>query len=191
VKIPKLWLASCALAIAWAAPALAQNTGAAAPAPPADRVQTSLKVQVVISKYKGDTRLSSVPFSLTVTTNDRKSLVQSGTQVLIPMVTTEGKTVGPVYKDVGTHIECSANGLDANHYKLNLLVEDSTLAAEDQAATSLLSSAPSRIRSFRSEQVVVLTPGETTQYTTAEDRQSGEQVRVSVSIASLSTTVTK
>jgi Flp pilus assembly secretin CpaC len=173
-------------------PSFSQQRAPAAPAaPPAERVLTSLKVQVVLARYRGDKRISSVPFTMAVTANERPSVVQSGTQVLIPMVTTEGKTVGPVYKDVGTRIECSATVVDSTHYKLDLQVEDSTLAAEDQATSSALTSAPFRIRTFRSNQIVMLGPGESFQYTTAEDRQSGEEVRVSVSMASMSITIAK
>jgi len=171
--------------------AFGQARGTTPGPPQPDRARVSLRVQVVIAKFKGETRMSSVPFVMTVTANDRKSVVQSGTQVLIPMMTTEGKTVGPVYKDVGTRIECSATSLDAAHYRLELQVEDSTLSADEQSATSALTSAPYRIRTFRSDQTLVLSPGETVQYTTAQDKQSGEEVRVTVSIAALSTLVAR
>ena len=51
--------------------ALAASPSAAAQPPPkpSPSVQQSLKVQVVLSRYQGEKKISSLPYTLTVTTN--------------------------------------------------------------------------------------------------------------------------
>ncbi len=145
---------------------------------------TPLKVQVVISRFQGDKKLSSLPYVLAVNANDRtRSSVHNGIQVLIPMVSSEGKTVGPVYKDVGTNIECTATTIDAGRFRLDLTLEDSSVYTDDQAAANNTRvSTPPWLRAFRSSQALLLKDGQTTQYTTATDKTNGEVVKVDVTL---------
>jgi hypothetical protein len=176
------WLSvGCAMAVVALAPrvAFAQQRGAApAPAAVAEAPLTPLKIQVIVTRLQGQKQVSREPFTLAVTANDKKmSEVQSGTQVLIPMVTMEGKTVGPVFKDVGTHIQCLATTADGNRFRLDLSVE-AALLDQDQPKTS----PPYRIRSFRSSQPLLMRDGQTTEYTTATDPTNGEEVKVAVTM---------
>jgi len=167
--------------------AAAQQRGApAAPAevsPPA--VLVPLKVTVIVSKYQGQKQISRLPYTLAVNANDRKPAnVATATQVLIPMITVDGKTVGPVYKDVGTKIECSATSLDGGRFKLDVEIEDSSVFGEDQPSPGTpRTTQPSWLKSFRSSQALILKDGQTTQYTSATDKTNGEEVRVDVSLA--------
>jgi|SRR5665213_1225324 len=174
-----------AVAAACPLPAIAQQRGAA-PAPAvalSDAALVPLKVRVVISRYQGQKQLSHLPFALSVNANEKKpAVVVAATQVLIPMMTTEGKTVGPVYKDVGTHIECVATTLDGGRFKLDLSVEDDLLGSDDQAVASAQTSAPWRIRAFRSEQSLILRDGQTTEYTSATDKTTGEDWKIEVAL---------
>lgn len=164
-------------------PAFAQQRGA----PPLPVVSPSpagplipLKVQVVVTRTQGQKQVSREPFTLAVNANDvKESEVQSATQVFIPMVTVDGKTVGPVFKDVGTHITCTATIVDGR-YRLNLTVESALLPEDDQAKA--VATPPYRIRSFRSSQPLLIRDGQTMEYTTATDPVNGEEVKVAVTM---------
>jgi hypothetical protein len=184
-RFGRFWLSiGFAMAVVALAPcvAFAQQRGAPpAPATP-DPALTPLKVQVTLTKFQGDKQLSRLPYTLSVNANDRRpASVATATQVLIPMVTVDGKTVGPVYKDVGTKVECSATVLDGGRFKVDLIVEDSSIYGEDQpSAGTPRTASPSWIRTFRSEQSLILRDGQTTQYTTATDKTNGDVVKVDV-----------
>jgi hypothetical protein len=163
-------------------PALAQQRGAA----PEVTLQlpvkqmVPLKLQVVVTRTQGQKQVSREPFTLAVNANDEKvSEVQSGTQVFIPMVTVDGKTVGPVFKDVGTHITCTATLVDGR-YRLNLSVESALLPEDEKGNAAAIP--PYRIRSFRSSQPLLLRDGQTMEYTTATDPVNGEEVKVAVTL---------
>ena len=180
----RFWLAiGLAMAVVALAPCLAfaQQRGAA-PAPAAAASEaplTPLRVQVIVSRFQGQKQVSHELFTLAVNANDKKmSEVTSGTQVFIPMVTVDGKTVGPVFKDVGTHIQCLASTTEGNRFRLELTVEAALLPEEDLPK----SSPPYRIRTFRSSQPLLLRDGQTTEYTTATDPVNGEEVKVTVSL---------
>src|SRR5438105_469893 len=81
---------------------------------PARAPLTPLKVQVVISKYQGEKKVSSLPYTLAVNANEigKQAELTSGLQVMIPMITINEKTTGPVFKDVGTKIMGAATSLD-------------------------------------------------------------------------------
>src|SRR5512133_3054621 len=85
---------------------LAASAQQAAPAPPTPPNAPAgfrppvplipLRVQVVISKYKDEKKIRSVPYTLAVNANDpsssRMSELSSAISVLIPMVTVNEKT---------------------------------------------------------------------------------------------------
>ena len=157
------------------------SAGAAAMAPQPQLTQ--LKVQVVLSKYQGEKRLSSLPYTLAVIANDKsRAEIANVVQVLIPFVSVEGKIVGPVYKDVGTKMFCAATRLDDGRFRLEIIVEDSSVYADDQPGEKPSRASP-WLRSFRSEQTLLLKDGQTTQYTTGTDKISGEVVKVDVTLA--------
>jgi hypothetical protein len=163
----------------------AQQPGSAGvrvlPTPSASGPMTALKLQVVVTRSQGQKQVSREPFTLAVNSNDYKvSEVTSATQVFIPMVTVEGKTVGPVFKDVGTHITCTATTVDGR-YRLDLMVESALLPPEDEKAKAV-AAPPYRIRSFRSSQPLLLRDGQTMEYTTATDPVNGEEVKVAVTL---------
>ena len=183
IKLLRVLVVVIVTAVVTTASALAEQRGAAPPAPvasaPSAPVQLwPLKVQVVVSRYQGQKQLGRVPFTLSVHANDKKpSEVTSATQVLIPMVTVGEKTSGPVFKDVGISIRCQAMSSDGKFFALEMNVESATMD-DDQPKKD----PPYRIRAFRSSQAVHLQDGQTTEYTTATDPTNGEEVRVAVTV---------
>jgi type II secretory pathway component GspD/PulD (secretin) len=161
------------------AAAMALAATASAQSPP------TLKVQVVIAKYQGDKKISSMPYSLTVRADGSRASLRMGSQV--PIVTTtvvqgdKGNQSVPsyTYKDVGTSIDCQANRIDDTQFKLDITIDDSAIATEPQGASR--PEHPS-FRSFRSSNTLVLKDGQTAQYTTATDKVSGEVMKADVTL---------
>lgn len=171
----------------------AQEKPAAAPA--AKAPVTALKVQVVISRFQAEKRISSLPYMLSVNANDNsEARLRMGAQVPVPTMaapTVDGKPVaglvkaGPIqYKDVGTNIDCVANSVDDGRFRLFISVEDFSVYGDFEGAqgASKTGDNPS-FRSFRSTNTLVLKDGQSTQFTTATDRITGETVKVDVTLS--------
>ena len=162
----------------------------AAPAKEAKAPVVPLKVQVVISRYQGEKKISSMPYALTLNAGNRSTL-RMGTQVPVMMVSpapaqvVDGKTIpqlGPIqYKDVGTNIDCSSTALDDGRFLLSITVDDSSVYPDEQSALTGSKGNP-WFRSFRASNSMVLKNGETGQFTTATDKVSGEIVKVDVTL---------
>jgi len=157
------------------------------PAAAADARQ-SLKVQVVLSRYQGEKKVSSLPYTLTVTPNDRPTSLRMGAQVPVANTTFQEAGKAPVqsfsYREVGTSIDCAAHTLEGGRYSVRLTVEDSSVYPDDTSATVPPTGHPS-FRSFRSDQMIVLADGQSAQYTTATDKVTGEVVKVDVTLTVL------
>jgi len=175
-----------------------QEKAAAPPAtkPPLTAV-TPLKVQVLISRYQGEKKLSSLPYTLSVNAGgDRINLnaghasLRMGARVPVMMIMTANmpKDVpqgGPVqYQEVGTNIDCnvSATG-DDGRFRLEITIEDSSVYGDGPTAGDN-KPAPGNpsFRSFKATDSMVLKDGQTAQFTTATDKVSGEIVKVDVTL---------
>jgi hypothetical protein len=152
----------------------------------------SIKVQIVLSKYQGEKKVSSLPYDLTVRTDGSASTIRMGTQVPVPAF--GGQTapsdgsgnaptrIGPfTYKDVGTNIDCRATNLDSGRFSVTLTIEDSSVYKDEQSP-SQVAGVPA-FRSFRTMNSLVLKDGQSSQFTAAADKVSGEVIKADVTIA--------
>ena len=152
------------------------------PKPPtAMALPATLKVQLVLSRFQGDKRISSFPYTLTVHADERnrysgRATLRLGTQLPITTMTRQGSEANsPLvptvqYRDVGTSIDCLIAALDNGRFKLDLSVEDSSV----DTATSGANNAHPTFRSFRTSDSLVLLDGQSAQYSTATDKVSGD-----------------
>jgi len=166
---------------------------AAAPAkaPGPERIITPLKVQVVIGRYQGEKKISSMPYTLTMNTkqpNNHASL-RMGAKIPIVMlamtnVPKDAPQGGPIqYQDVGTNIDCYVDELDNGRFSLLVVVDDSSVYP-DEPASGAAKGSPS-FRTLRATNALVLKNGETGQFTAATDKVTGETVRVDVTLTVL------
>jgi hypothetical protein len=156
-------------------------------APAAPLKETAvLKVQVVISRYQGEKKLSSQPYTLSVRADGARANLRMGMQVAIPASGPSADAKATVmstvmYKDVGTAIDCLARSLDGGRYQLELTIDDSSLAA-GAVPTPFASGVP-QFRSFRiSGATSILRDGQTAQLTTASEKETGETAKVDVTL---------
>jgi len=184
-------LASLVLALTTTATAGPQDaekpkTPEAVPKTAAAVVNMPLKVQVVIGRYQGEEKISSMPFTLSLNgapPNNHANLRMGSKIPVVMMLMTnvppkDAPASGPVqYQDVGTNIDCSATAIDDGRFMVSISVEDTSVYPERGPG----SGNPS-FRSFRAGDTMTLRNGQTAQFTAATDKISGEQTRVDVTL---------
>ena len=169
-----------------------QAQGAPARAPRAPLVP--LEVQVMISRYKGEKRISSVPYVLAVNTNGFPSQLNVGADVPIPspafapVASGDSKTPAPApirsynYRNIGTNIACQAVTADEGRFELTVNVDESSVYTKDDAPGAAGLGEVPVFRSFKSRNMLLLRDGQSRQYTAATDRVSGETIRIDVTL---------
>jgi hypothetical protein len=154
---------------------------------------TPIEVEIVMSRYQGDKKLSSLPYLLTVNASDRteETRLRMGASVPVPSMAPatgpDGKPVtlsgfpSPVtYQDVSTEIDCRARPLGDGRFELFISVSDRALATS-QEPSATIGNLPV-IRTFQSSNSIILRDGQTRQFIAAADRITGEVVRVDVTL---------
>lgn len=151
-----------------------------------------LDIQIVISRFQGEKKVSSLPYALAVNANDREvSRLRMGANVPVPsMVAPKGNPTGltgpmpgPVsYRDIGTNIDCTARTIADGRFHVFITVEDSSVYTNIQDKTTPTVGDMPVFRSFRSTNTLVLRDGQSRQFTAATDRVSGEVVRIEVTL---------
>jgi Bacterial type II and III secretion system protein len=149
-----------------------------------------LSLDVVVSRYQGEKKISSLPYVLAVNTNDNSPggvcQLRMGAQVPVPTTIISNKDAVPTqsftYRDIGTNIDCSARTLDNGVFQLRLNVEDTSVYTNAQAgATPTVEQMPV-FRTFRSTNTLVLRDGQSREFTAAADRVNGEVIRIAVTL---------
>lgn len=177
----------------------------ALPPPRTDERLTSLEVRVVITRLDDGKPVSTLPYTLAVTSDSGEAQLNMGSEVPVPTTTLTplaqqpgpgnaaqaGPPAAPAprpmttmsYRSIGTVITCRATSRDDGRYLLQLSVDDTAVFSSERAAPPMpVGSAMPVFRSFRSRNTLLLRDGESRQYTAAADRVSGEMVRVEVTL---------
>ena len=158
-----------------------------------------LEVQVVISRYQGEKRVSSLPYVLSLKSGLNTTFRQPGqgaqlrlgsrvpvpTQTVIPAA--DGKpattTSSITYENVGTNIDCAATALEGGRFEVTLTINETSVVTDPQDLKSIPGSAVYPVfRSYQSTNTLFVKDAQTTQFTAASDRVSGEVVRVEVKL---------
>jgi hypothetical protein len=162
---------------------------ASAPAA-ANPTATPLKVQVTISRYQGDKKLSSMPYTLSVNTStstpgfQEVSRLRMGAKVPVmgfatPVVDGQRIAAGPIsYQDVGTNIDCFVSTTEDGRYKVTVTVEDTSVYSEDQSPPTVKGSPT--FRTFVQTNAAILRDGQSTQFASATDKVNGETLKIDV-----------
>ena len=153
------------------------------PPRPAPKPMIPLKVTVVISRMQGEKKTANLPFTLSVNTNDQRTQLRMGADVPLPMTAATATTpVSYSYKSIGTNIDCGADTLEDGRYRLMLTITDSQVFSDStKDATTTVRGVPS-YQSFTTTTPLILRDGQSTQFTTATDKLTGEVVRVDVTL---------
>ena len=172
----------------------AQPAPPTTPAPAAERAPTSrqpfgplvpLDIQVVVNRYQGDKRVSSLPYGLAVNANDVVvSSLRMGARVPVPRGATAPPNLPPVeYQSIGTNIDCFARTMDDGRFQVNIVIEDSSIYENVPGAVQPSTDDKAPVfRSFKSTNTLVLRDGQSRQFSAATDRVNGEVVRIEVTL---------
>ena len=149
----------------------------------------ALQIQVVLSRYQGDKKISSMPYTLSLNSPQppaigRPSILRMNSRVPVPDATATGTAPKTRYQDIGTQIDCFATTLEDGRYELNVSIDDQSVYLDDQFLNGLSKASELPIiRSFKvNNQFVILRPGQSTQLTVATDRISGDLIRADVTL---------
>ena len=156
---------------------------------------TLLRVELVVSRYQGDRKIGSAPYSLLVAASEerRSARVRMGVDVPIAVTTGISPESGKLpatsyqYKNVGTNIDCWAEDRGAGLYVLNLGVENSSIyTAEGRSSGNPAEFGTTGdrplFRSFNVTLTPVLRDGQTIQAVASTDPVSGEVVKIDVTL---------
>ncbi len=154
-------------------------------AAPAKTMYTPLRLLVTVSRYQGDKKISSLPYSLSLNTGGPRLQFRMGAQV--PYATTQGndasKTPSYSYRDVGVSIDVSGQAIvEPGLYKMDMNVTDSTLSSSNQIQGAPTIAGVPIFRNFNTNGSLLLKDGQTGQLTTAADPITGETMRVDVTL---------
>ena len=184
-------------------PANAQQKPAPDSAPATRRAPLDavpLKVTVVLSRYQGEKRVSSMPYTLGVTAKEGPSAprttLRMGVDVPVLQTVFGGGGAGDkatlpqssyTYRNVGTNIDCTASLDPAMNgvFQLMMTVSDTSVglgaASKPSTPSAVLADVPT-FRSFNSSFTALFRDGQTSQYTSATDPLSGEVMKIDVTL---------
>ena len=159
---------------------------------------TPLSVEIVVTRFQGDKKISSVPYTLAVNANESTGAagggvaqIRMGASVPVSSIAAPrggptgpvGPLTGPVnYRDIGTNIDCSAQRVADGSFQLRISVEDTSVYTNIQDKTTPTIGEMPVFRKFSSTNMLVMSDGQTREFTAATDRVSGEIVRVAVTL---------
>lgn len=158
---------------------------------------TPLKVVVVVTELDGAKKLSSLPYTFYVNSDDSggrgTSQVRVGLRVPVAIgSTTNGQNTQFQYMDIGTNIDCTATSSSEGRYRLALSVERSYLTAPETGKSPALASegvmvsaANPIIQHFSSSYNLLIRDGQTIEATSTTDPISGRVLQITVTANSV------
>lgn len=181
VLVSGLGAAAAPVAIAQEAPP-APAAPPAPPAPPARAVDVAipLRIDLALSRYDGDTRISNLPFTLLTTLGTPASL-RLGSDVPIQSLGSAGVVN---YQSVGTNIDARVLAVGPGRYRLELGLEDSSVAERLGGGSAVNIGAPV-MRSNTLRTVLIVRDGQSTELVVATDKTSGETIKAEVRVTEI------
>jgi hypothetical protein len=152
-----------------------------------------LRVQLVISRFQGEKKLASLPYTLLVTTGAGRARMRMGVDTPVPVAgpSMAGTpiTTSFQYRNVGTNIDCGAWDRGDGRYQLNIGVENSSALALEKGPSggnpSPVEGSPAGIplfRSFNTSFDLLLRDGQSLQTVASTDPVTGEVVKIDVTL---------
>jgi hypothetical protein len=151
-----------------------------------------LDVELVITRYQGDRKISSIPYTFNVNANGESTTFNMGTEVPVPTTIlsatgSNGQPPAPLrnynYRNVGINVSLRAAVVTEGLFQVQVNLEDSSVFSPDgrQQSMPMITDAPA-FRSFKGVNSILLRDGQTRQYTVATDRVTGEVLKVDATL---------
>jgi hypothetical protein len=151
------------------------------------KVPTPIKAQIVFTEYEGDKKISSMPYSFTVISDEKmggKYSTSLRTGIRVP-IETDGKEQKTTYLDIGSNIDCGIETGEDGRFHVYLTFERSALYPNKSSEGERLVAEPNGlplVRTFRGSQNLILKDGQTSENLLSTDPLNGHTLRVSVTI---------
>jgi hypothetical protein len=175
------------------------------PKPEATKPETSaerrgptatLRVQLVITRFQGEKKLASLPYTFVVTAGGNRARMRMGVDTPIPTTTTSSDTLKALtsyqYKNVGTNIDCIAFDRKDGLYQLSIGVENSSALALEKGPSGAVNPGGPRVdanptgiplfRRFETNLDPLMRDGQSVQTVAATDPVTGEVVKIDVTM---------
>lgn len=149
---------------------------------PAATTSARLRVQLLISRFQDEKKVSSLPYSFIVAPNSNMTSIRLG--VDMPNTASSGpvgnETNNVQYRNIGTNIDCSnVRELPGERYQFDIRAQSITVVpASDTGASSVRP----LFRRFEANFTVQLRDGQSMQTIASTDPVSGEVVKIEVTI---------
>jgi hypothetical protein len=149
-------------------------------------VTATLRVQLVISRYQGEKKTGSLPYTFVVTAGGDSARMRMGVDTPVPMGTvTPGDAKAPMsfqYRNVGTNIDCLARDFGDGRFQLNLGVENSSAMSGTERVGEMPATGAPLFRRFETHLNPLLRDGQSIQTIASTDPVTGELVKIDVTL---------
>lgn len=170
------------LALTLSAAASLADEGGAADAP---KPGVPVKLQVVMTRTHGDTKVASFVYTLSAMSDGATNSLRTG--IMVPLKY-ESKDVpgNVVYKSVGTNLRCEVNPVDAGRFRVSCATVDYQSIFGEEGGRSPAgasgSTLPPVLREFSSGGVLLLRDAQTAQFSVATDPVSGDVMKTDMTL---------
>lgn len=201
-RLNSLVCAGLLVALACAATPLLAFAQAPAAKPPLESV--AVQVDVVLTRWQGEKKISSLPFVLIATastqggnstsirmgvdvpigTSTSSATQTSGAQTQSPRAveTTKSETV---FRNVGTDIDTRLTRTDETSFSVYLNIRDSSIFSSDASKALTALADPTAFRTFNASNSLPMKDGQTRLFGLGTDKITGETMRVEVKLTVL------
>ena len=139
-----------------------------------------VKLQVVVSTYDGDRKVSSMPYTMLATANGSEVIFTSSSNIPIQ----NGASGATTYTNLGTTLRCTVT-TEAGSFKVSVNFDDkSIMASRASAAVTGATRAPDSVtfHSVNYNSAISMKDGETKELISAPDKVTGEIVKIDVTL---------
>ena len=153
---------------------------------PPDPDKRVVKVQVVLSRYEGDRKTSSLPFTMLATADGGLAQIRTGSQVPIVSGTAapNADKLNFQYIDVGTNVDLTVKTTENGRFNVILNFQDRSAMDKVPLAGSVSNPITAPVlRNVQYTSSVLLKDGESKQFVSASDRGSADIIKIDVTVS--------
>lgn len=149
---------------------------------------TPVRLQVVLTEYDGEKKIASLPYSFLTNSEQGghttySTFTRVGVRVPVPAVGKEGQTS---FVDVGSNIDCGVQTEEDGRFSVRLNFERSSLyfqgRGEEKGVIKTAEAGQPYIPTIRTQTLVLLKDGQTTEALMAADPLNGHVFRINVTL---------